>query len=190
MQKYGLFLRSNIDGRIMSPDYLKNALHLGLEFNTNRMKKFLLLIVVALFATSAFSQYGVPRKIKKAFEAKYPDAQDVQKWESDDNRQRKDVEWTVKYQIDGRAMTSTYDYKENWLITLAFIEVDELPDAVVRSVQDEYQGSEIILAAKMQEPGFDGYGVAFMYKKERWGIAITNEGKVMRRKLTASGLDF
>lgn len=148
--------------------------------------KYLLLALSFLFVFSTADAQRPPGKVKKAFARQFPDSENV-KWSTDGEKQ---AVWTATFFKENDSTKVSYDYKANWTITLAFIEIDELPVKVSDAVKNEYQGSRMILAAKMQEPGFDGYGVAFLYKKERWGVAITKEGKVVRRKLTSTGFDF
>lgn len=150
------------------------------------MKNFLLVISI-LFATSVvFGQSRAPKKIRDAFALHAPQAWEI-KWNGEGERQKK---WTVNYLVDSDSLLTSYDYKANWLITLKFISIAELPEKVTTSIKNEYMGSEIINAAEMQESGFDGYGVAFLYKKDRWAIAITSEGDVKRRKMSSKGFDF
>ncbi|MAE08723.1 MAG: hypothetical protein CL661_08200 [Bacteroidetes bacterium] len=84
-------------------------------------------------------------------------------------------------------LQTKYDSKANWLFTLKYISLDQLPHKVSASILDRYQGALLSKAAEMQEPDFDGYGVAFIYQKYRWAVAITKEGNVFRRKITSEG---
>jgi len=84
-------------------------------------------------------------------------------------------------------MRTEYDSKSNWLSTYKLIPINQLPDKVKSVISEYYQGANILKAAEMQEPDFDGYGIAFMYLNDRWGIAITIEGNIYRRELTSSG---
>ena len=94
------------------------------------------------------------------------------------------------YHIESDSATSRYDSKANWIIMLVFIEIEELPATVTGAIQSEYQGATIILAALYTEPGFEGYGAAFTYKKNRWGAQVSKEGKIIRRSMTSDGFDF
>jgi len=146
--------------------------------------KYLFIIISFVFvANTSNAQTRAPKKIREVFEQKYPDAQKVN-WVGKGERQK---EWTAHYWIENDSMQASYDHKGNWITTFTFIDPSELPEAVSFAIKDEYMSSEIIIAAKMEQPDFDGYGVAFMYKKDRWGVQITKEGKVIRRRLTTGG---
>lgn len=132
------------------------------------------------------AQNRAPKKIREALLEKHPTAQKI-KWTSVGERQK---EWTADYWVESDSLRSIYDYKANWITTYTFIEISELPEAVTSAIIDEYMNADIILATRMEEPGFVGYGVAFMYKKDRWGVQITKEGKVVRRRLTSEGFYF
>ena len=147
------------------------------------MKKLFLLFSLSIFITTAFSQSRPQNKIRKAFELHQPNAKEV-KWTGEGERQK---EWTADYIVGADSMRTKYDYKANWLLTVKFITLDQLPEKISASILDEYQGATITKAGKMQEPDFDGFAVVFIYLKDRWAVAITKEGNVVRRKITSEG---
>ena len=147
------------------------------------MKKLFLLFSLSIFITTAFSQSRPQKKIRDAFKLHQPNAKEV-KWTGEGERQK---EWTADYIVGTDSMRTKYDYKSNWLLTLKHISLDQLPEKVNTSILNNYQGAKLSKAAEMQEPDFDGYGVAFIYLKDRWAVAITKEGNVVRRKITSEG---
>ena len=149
------------------------------------MKHLILIFILAILSTTMVAQRP-PGKVRKAFEQMYPGYEKVS-WTSEGDRTK---EWTVRFHVQSDSIIATYDAKANWIITLTFITVEDLPQAVIDGILDEYAGVKIILAARLEEPGFDGYGAAFNYKKDRWGVQVSKEGKVLRRKLTAEGFEF
>lgn len=149
------------------------------------MKHLILIFLIAILSTNMVAQRP-PGKVRKAFEQMYPGFEKVS-WTYEGDRIK---EWTVRFHVQSDSIIATYDSKANWIITLTFIEIEDLPQAVIDGVKDEYMGAKIILAARLEEPGFDGYGVAFLYKKDRWGVQVSKEGKIIRRKLTTEGFDF
>ena len=150
------------------------------------MRKYLFLIVAVLLTTYAFSQRP-PRKIEKAFDAQYAGAKDV-KWVSEGDRS-KEIEWRASYTLAGDEMISTYDYKANWIITIIFIELDELPENIIKAVRDEYMRAEFTRAARLEEPGLSSYGVVIEGADLRMKIQLTKEGKIVRRNLSTEGFD-
>jgi len=147
------------------------------------MKNLFLLFSLFLIVSTAFSQSNLPRKVKKALEQLAPQATEVS-WKGEGDRIKI---WTAKYIVGVDSMQTKYDYKANWIHTLKYITLDQLPEEVTKSILDKYQRATLTKAAEMQEPDFDGYGVAFMYLKDRWAVAITKEGKVKRRQITSEG---
>ena len=147
------------------------------------MKNTFLLFSLLLIVSTSFSQTHPPRKVKKALEQLAPQATDV-KWKGEGDRNKI---WTAKYIVGVDSMQTKYDYKANWIHTLKYITLDQLPEKVTKSILDNYQRAKLTVAAEMQEPNFDGYGVAFMYLGDRWAVAITKEGKVERRQITSEG---
>lgn len=148
------------------------------------MKNLFLLFSLLLIIPTAFSQSRPQNKIRKAFEQYAPQAKEV-KWTTEGMERIKN--WTVDYIVGADSMRTKYDSKANWLLTLKYITLEQLPQKVSVSILDKYQGAVLSKAAEMQEPDFDGYGVAFIYLKDRWAVAITKEGKVIRRRITSSG---
>ena len=148
------------------------------------MKRILFLALATIFTLSINGQTRSPKKVRDAFETKYPKAEKVT-WTSKGERQK---EWTANYFVENDSMQASFDYKANWLFTYTFIEIESLPEAVTHTIMDEYNTAKIILAVRMQVPEFDGFGVAFMYLGDRWGVQITKEGKVVRRRLTSNGI--
>lgn len=148
------------------------------------MKNIFLLISLLVIISSAFSQSRPQKKIRKTFEQHAPQAEDV-KWSGEGDNRYKD--WTANYTVGADSLQTKYDSKANWLFTLKYITLDQLPKEVTASILDKYQGAVLTKAAEMQEPDFDGYGVAFIYQKDRWAVAITKEENVFRRQITSEG---
>jgi hypothetical protein len=145
--------------------------------------KSIFILTLMLFVSANLIGQRAPGKIRKAFEQQYPEYRDVS-WTYEGERIK---EWTARFHVGNDSIAATYDSKANWLISLTFIEIEDLPQAVVDAIHDEYQGSTIKLAARYEEPGFDGFGAAFLYKKDRWGVQVSKEGKIVRRRLTSEG---
>jgi len=164
---------------------LLNKLIFGdLKFNHRIMKNLLLLSIFLLIIPTVFSQSRPPKKIRKAFELHAPQAEEV-KWTAEGTERIKN--WTADYIVEADSMQTKYDSKANWLLTLKYISLDQLPQNIRVSVLERYQGAALSKAAEMQEPDFDGYGVAFIYQNDRWAVAITKEGDVFRRQITSEG---
>ncbi len=149
------------------------------------MKHISFLFAVILISSALYAQRS-PAKVRKALQQQYPESRDV-KWEYEGERYK---EWTARFYEGNDSLAVTYDHKGNWLLSLRNIPLEQLPQTVVDAIRNEYQGADLIVAAIYEEPGFEGYGVAFRYKKDCWGVQISKEGKIIRRKLTSEGFDF
>ena len=151
------------------------------------MKNILLLSLVVLLVSPIFAQSNAPKKIRKAFELMVPDAQDV-KWSTSKERQTaKERKYTVDYKINNDSIFSRFDYKANWVITVTYIEVEQLPKAVSSTIYDDYMSAEITKAARVEQPDFDGYGAIFTYMGDQWTVQVTEKGRIVLRSVTASG---
>ena len=150
------------------------------------MKYIFLLISFILIVPVAHSQSRPQKKIRNIFYDQFPKAQNVE-WKGDGERQKN---WRADFNIEDDSMQARYDYKGNWLMTLNFISVNDLPEAVKKTIYEDYMGSEVNRAAVIEEPGFKGYGVAFLYKKDHWAVLISDEGKVIRRRVTTGEFEL
>ena len=122
------------------------------------MKRIVLAIILTCFTLSITAQQA-PFKVRKAFRQMYPENEGAS-WSYIGERAK---EWTVRFHSGSDSLVTTFDAKANWLNTMTFIPIEDLPQAVVETVNSEYQGSSILLAVKYEAPGFDGYGVSFRY---------------------------
>ncbi len=153
------------------------------------MKKLLIFSLMVFFVSPVFAQ-STPKKVKKAFALMVPEAQDA-KWSTPKERtSTKDRKYTVNYVVDNDSIFSRFDYKANWLLTVTYMAVEDLPEAVTSSITSKYMNAKITTAARLEEPGFDGYGVIYMYMRDQWTVQISKEGKILRRILQSDGFKF
>lgn len=152
------------------------------------MKRFILLLFAATIVFSGYSQTKPPKKIRKAFEEKYVGAQDLE-WSKTGDRS-KDIKYRAEYKLDGREMASTYDYYGAWIITVIFIEIDELPMAVQTAISDEYMNAKIVKAGRLEEPELSSFGVALDYMDSMMIIQLREDGRVLRRRLESIGFEL
>ena len=150
------------------------------------MKYIFLLLSLVFVVPATYSQSRPQNKIRKVFLEQFPRAQNV-KWESEGDRKKN---WRANFDMANDSMQARYDYKGNWTLTLTFISVNDLPEAVRKTIYDDYMGSELKRAAIFEAPDFKGYGVAFTYKKDRWAVQISDEGKVIRRRVTTGKFEM
>jgi hypothetical protein len=147
------------------------------------MKRLLLILFVSSVCFSAFPQMGIPAKVKKTFKAQYPSATET-KWISKGDRIK---EWRAMYKLDGVLHTSWYDHKGNWEVTKSKIDQSELPQAVLKSIEDDYYGYEIMITARFENPEQKGYEVWLDNGREGFDVQFSPEGKILLRTLTSNG---
>ena len=77
----------------------------------------------------------IPDVVIKAFEAKFPDAQDVE-WEKEDNG------YEAEYEVGGVEYEAEFDNAVNWVDTEKEIKVSDLPAVYAEAVNNNYTGYE------------------------------------------------
>jgi hypothetical protein len=148
------------------------------------MKKSLLLIGLLLFTIQIFSQ-AVPSKIKKAFKNQFPEATDAN-WRYDGDYKLR--EWKVLYKSEDVLHSSWYDYKGNWIQTKTKIDKSKLPEAVLKSIEEDYASYKIVIVARFENPDIDGYEV-FLNNENIGGFDVqyTKAGKLYHRTMRSKG---
>jgi len=148
------------------------------------MKKIALLFIVVLFTSNIFSQ-AVPSKVKKAFKNQYPEAIDAN-WNYDGDYKLR--VWKALYKSDKVIHSSWYDYKGNWIQTKTEIDISEIPEAVMKSIEEEYASYKIVISARFENPEMSGYEV-FLNNEYKGGFNVqyTKEGKMVHRTMKSNG---
>ncbi len=153
------------------------------------MKKLVLITISLLIVLPLLSQRP-PGKVRKSFEAMVPEARNVKWTMPEQGVPAKEKEYTADYNIDSDSLLTRFDGKGNWVMTITFITIDDLPEAVIKSITSKYMNAKITKAARLEEPGFDGYGVVYTYMKDNWTVQIDKDGFIVRRKLKSDGFKF
>lgn len=148
------------------------------------MKKTILLIGLILFTIQIFSQ-AVPSKVKKAFKNQYPEAIDTDWNYTGDYKLRV---WKALYKSEDTLHSSWYDYKGNWIQTKTEIDISEFPEAVLKSIEEEYASYKIVISARFENPEMSGYEV-FLDNQYKGGFDVqyTKEGKMVHRTMRTDG---
>lgn len=147
------------------------------------MRHIITLLVLILFSFSLFSQARPPAKVKKSFKDKYETATDA-RWSSKGDRQK---EWRVLYQLDNVLHSSWYDHKGKWLVTKAKIDKEDLPEAVLKSIDVDYYSYELVIAARFEDLENQGYEVWLDNGREGFNVQYNEEGKILLRTITSTG---
>lgn len=150
------------------------------------MKRVVLSFVFFFIVFSIFSQTRPSRKVKKAFSEKYENAEII-KWISETERNRVTL-WKVFFKQNDTLSVAWYDPKANWIQTKTEINKDELPTAVLKSINESYQQYKIVITARFVNPETEGYEV-FLSSSELDGfdVQFSKEGEVLNRTIRSGG---
>jgi hypothetical protein len=152
------------------------------------MKRFFLLLFALIFVISVFSQTRPPKKVRKAFEENYAGAQDVQ-WSQSGDR-HSEIVYRAEYKLNESQMVTTYNDKSIWKMTVIFIGIDELPETVLKAVDEEFMNAKILRAARFEEPERSSFAVELDYMDSKMVLQLREDGRVIRRRLTADGFEL
>lgn len=148
------------------------------------MKKVALFLVILLAGSSIFAQTNPSGKIKKAFNKQYPEAVNTN-WTSQGERQSR--EWRAMYKQNNILHASWYDYKGNWIVTKTKIDEKELPEAVVKTIEDEYASYKIMITTRFENPETDGYEVFLDNGTYGFAVQLSKDGEIIKRKMSSKG---
>ena len=88
--------------------------------------------------TAAAAQDGVPEAVEQTFAAKYPGAEEV-RWGRDRNDSHE-----AHFRLDGRKLRADFREDGTWIETEESISWKELPRAVRKAVEDEYDEDDVV----------------------------------------------
>jgi hypothetical protein len=108
------------------------------------MKK--IFILQLLFATMSMqAQTKAPVAVRDAFSKQFSDAKNV-KWGRENAK-----EYEANFKLNGVNMSANYDLQGNWKETETEIAINDLPEAVVKSINAKYPGATISGADKIEK---------------------------------------
>lgn len=150
------------------------------------MKRIILSLVVILITVNVSSQERWPTgKVKKAFHSQYKDVEII-KWEYETSKNRVTL-WKVLFKQDDVLSSAWYDQKANWIQTKTKISEDELPEAVLKSIEENYYRYKIVLTARFQNPETEGFEVFLDNEDVGFNVQFSKEGEVLSRTVTSEG---
>ncbi|RLD71494.1 MAG: hypothetical protein DRJ02_10405 [Bacteroidetes bacterium] len=155
------------------------------------MTRFTLLIVLVFFAANMYPQEKTkaPNKIKKTLTERYPDAEIVKSkgdWEMK-GKSKQNKFWKVLFKHDGILSSADFDSKGNWLQTKTKISEEELPEAVMKTIEEYYYMYKIVIAARFENLKTEGYEVFLDNGNDGFDIQFSKEGEVLSREITSKG---
>lgn len=119
-----------------------------------------------LSSPMAFAKTTVPEAVLKAFQVKFPAAQDVD-WELENP-----TEYEAEFELNGAEMSASFDAAGKWLATETEIRVSDLP----APVQAALQGKKVKEAAKIERA--DGSTV-YEAEVKRKDLLLDAAGKML-----------
>jgi hypothetical protein len=149
------------------------------------MKRIVILFVFLFTVLSVFSQSRPTAKVKKVFDQKYENAEIV-RWESETEKNRVTI-WKAFFTQDEILSVAWFDPKANWIQTKTKINEDELPEAVLKSIDENYYRYKIVITARFINPETEGYEVFLDNGQEGFNVQFSNEGKVLNRTIRSKG---
>jgi hypothetical protein len=150
------------------------------------MKRIILSLVVILITVNVSSQERWPTgKVKKAFHNQYENAEII-KWEYETSKNKVTL-WKVLFKQNDVLSSAWYDNKANWIQTKTRISEDELPGAVLKSIEENYYRYKIVLTARFQNPETEGFEVFLDNKDVGFNVQFSKEGEILSRTIRSEG---
>jgi hypothetical protein len=151
-----------------------------------------LMISAIIICAMTFTAYGqktdVPASVKKAFEQKVSNAEDVE-WEYDSE----DKLWEVEYEISKDEFTSAFDENGKWVETEKEIKFYELPEAVKATLKADYSDYEVEEVEFVETPDGKYYEVEVELEKDdkelEFELTISPDGKVIKKEEEKDDVD-
>ncbi len=153
------------------------------------MYRFILLTVVMFLAFQAFPQSKPPKKIRKVLLEKYPDAEIVKTkgdWEMK-GKSKQNKTWLVLFKHGNGLSSSEFDSKGNWIQTKTKISEDELPEAVKKTIEDNYYMYNIVIVARFENARNERYEVFLDNGNDGFDIQFSKDGEILNRTITSKG---
>ncbi len=142
------------------------------------MKKLFVLIgAVAMFSFIACGQKGkeVPAEVKAAFSQKFPEATKV-KWDKENA-----TEWEAEFILNGTEYSANFNESGIWLETEYKISSQELPEAVLATLDIEFGNYSIDVAEVTETTEGKVFELALKNGKQEMEISMDLDGKVLKK---------
>ncbi|MBE9492388.1 MAG: PepSY-like domain-containing protein [Bacteroidetes bacterium] len=147
------------------------------------MKNLILFVFVVLLCITACGQISAPSAVQKAFDTKYPKAENI-KWEQEEAN-----DWEAEFKLDGKEMSAIFDNSGKWLETETEVKKKDLPAEVFKSLSIEFDGFEIDEVEFVEKPDFKGYEIALEKEETEVEVLVTKTGEITIKKVNAEDED-
>jgi len=132
-----------------------------------------MVVLVALIAACASK---TPVAVTDAFNAMFPGATDTEWMQEEDNS------WEAEFEMEGMEYSALFSADGGWLETEWEIDLEELPDTVLKVIELNYAGYEIEEAEWLESPDFKGFELEIIKGGEteiEMEVRITPNGKIV-----------
>ena len=137
------------------------------------MKNVFIVLTMAVTISLSASCQGlkVPKAVKNAFAAKYPNATNV-KWGKENAK-----EYEAEFKSGNTAVSANFGLDGSWVETETVIPIADLPAAVSTAVTSKNPGAVISMAEKTEMPGGKlHYEVAFKVGGKKKSMELNADG--------------
>jgi outer membrane lipoprotein-sorting protein len=134
----------------------------------------ILTLVFAFISVSAFSQKNPSEIVKKEFTKKYAAAQSI-KWDNEEKN-----EWEAEFTMDGKKMSASFDNSGKWIESETAIAENELPAAVVSTLDKDFQGYKRGHMEIFENAEIKGFELRLKKGETSIEVVIDNNGKVIK----------
>ena len=149
------------------------------------MKRIILSSLIILITINVYSQTRPSSKVKKSFNEKYENA-DIIKWESEKEKNRVTI-WKAMFKANDVLSVAWFDPKGNWIQTKTKINEDELPEAVLKSIEENYYMYKIVITARFENPEDKGYEVFLTNDMDGFNVQFSKDGEILSRTIRSEG---
>jgi len=153
-----------------------------------KMTKIITLLVIAMFAFACSEKgqeqempeteevSGTPENIVATFQAKYPNATDIE-WEKEGEK------WEVEFELEGVEYEAEFDGKGEWLETEHEISESDIPELIQNTIDGDYTDYAIVGVEKYDSRE----GAFFEVKLQKGGeieeVKFYPNGKIIKSDL-------
>ena len=140
---------------------------------------FVIIVSTTITACQAqrVEQSDIPSVVLKAFQEKYPQAQDVE-WEKES-----DTELEAEFDLNGEEMSANFSQDGTWMETETEIKRKDLPKAVQSTLKSQFAGYEIEESEKVATPEQpEAYEVEIEKGETTLSVMLDKNGKVLKQE--------
>jgi len=139
------------------------------------------LLVIAMltgifFLAACGQKKDVPQAVKTAFNQKFSDATKV-KWENEDEN-----EWEAEFKMSGEEYSANFDSRGKWLETEQEIKKSEIPDAVKKTIDNEFSNFKLEEAEITKNEDGTFYEVKLEQKENDLKVVFKSDGTIVKKE--------